>query len=89
MTAQQLTSASRSRTYVWVALLGLTFVSFAAGDRLARAALVPIMIAAALKSSMVGFEFMELRRAHPLWRAAFATLIGAIVVALFVAQRAA
>ena len=87
MTAKEPASALRSRTYVWMALLGLTFVSFGAGDRLARAALVPIMIAAALKSSMVGFEFMELRRGHPIWRAAFATLIGAIVVALLVAQR--
>lgn len=77
----------RARTLVLLVLVALTLASFAAGDALGRAAALPILAAALAKSALVGLEFMELRRAHPLLRAAFAALIGAVVLALWIALR--
>jgi caa(3)-type oxidase subunit IV len=77
----------RARALVWLALLALTATSFAASDALGRKAALAIMLAALVKSGLVGFEFMEVRRAHPILRVAYAVLIGAVVLALVIAQR--
>jgi hypothetical protein len=77
----------RANTLTWLALCGLTLVSFFVSDSLVRAALVPILAVAAVKCSLVGFQFMGLRAAHPLLRACFLVVFGALVFALWVAHR--
>lgn len=79
--------ALRANTLTWLALCGLTLVSFFVSDSLARAALAPILAVAALKCSLVGLQFMGLRAAHPLLRAGFLAIFGALVVALWIAHR--
>lgn len=79
--------SARANGLVWLALIALTFVSFTVSDTLGRAALLPILAAAAGKSAMVGFQFMGLRQAHPMFRAVFAVLIGVLVTAVWIAQR--
>ena len=80
--------SARANGLVWLALIALTFVSFTVSDTLGRAALLPILGAAGLKSVLVGFQFMGLRLAHPLFRVGFALLIGALVLGVWIAQRA-
>jgi len=84
------TSAPRApdllwNTLTWATLIGLTMVSFLVSD--ARAALLPILAVAGVKCGIVGLQFMGLRAAHPVVRAGFMVLFGALVFALFLAHR--
>jgi hypothetical protein len=81
------TRALRANTLTWLALCGLTLTSFLVSDSLARAALVPILVVAGAKCSLIGFQFMGLRAAHPLLRACFLVLFAAVVFALWIANR--
>lgn len=81
------TRALRANTVTWLALCALTLVGFFVSDSLARAALLPILAVAGAKCSLVGFQFMGLRAAHPLLRACFLVMFGAVVVALWIAHR--
>lgn len=75
--------AGRTSTLIWIALVALTLTSFALSEgSSARGAAVPILIVAGVKASLVGFGFMELRSAHPAWKAAFASLVTLIVIVL-------
>lgn len=77
-----------ANTLTWLALLALTAMGFTASERLGAAAALPILVLAASKSSLVGLRFMGLARAHLAVRAAFVLLLGGLLAALFVAQRA-
>ena len=58
----------RTTTISWIFLVALTVVTlFLSGIRQNYAALL-IMIVAASKFLVVGFQFMELKRAHPFWK---------------------
>lgn len=79
----------RASTLTWLALIALTLTSFALSETSGvRAAVLPILLAAMVKASLVAFQFMELRSAHPVWKAAFSALLALIVVILW-ATRAA
>lgn len=66
------------RTAVYLACLALIAVSVAVGDlRIA-------LLAAAVKSVLVGAELMELRYAHRLHFVAFVALIGVIATSLVI-----
>ena len=54
----------KTNTWVWVALLLLSAFSFSIGG---RTAIGLVLVAAGLKSALVGRQFMELRSAHLVW----------------------
>jgi hypothetical protein len=73
----------RASTVTWLALVALTLTSFTLSETSGvRAAVLPIMGAALVKVSLVGFQFMELRTAHGIWKTAFTALLALIVVVL-------
>lgn len=75
---------SRASTVTWLALVALTLTSFTLSETSGvRAAVLPILIAALAKASLVGFQFMELRAAHVAWKVAFGGLLAVLVVALW------
>lgn len=61
-----------SNTFVWMALLGLTVFSFSISNH-AFGSL--ILATAGLKAAMVAWSFMELRRAHQVWKLGVGALI--------------
>ncbi|MCC7377240.1 MAG: cytochrome C oxidase subunit IV family protein [Verrucomicrobiales bacterium] len=76
----------RANLYVLVLLVGLTVGLFAVGGdatpgALAAACVLPV---AGAKAILVGWQFMELRRAHVAWRLGsllvFGLVFGALVV---------
>ena len=78
---------STNRT--WLTLVALTVASFAVSETSgSRAAVAAILLVAGGKALLVGFEFMELRSAHAVWKVAFASLVTLIVGVLW-AMRAA
>lgn|GEM_PF-720345 len=80
----------RASTLTWLALVTLTLTSFALSETSgARAAVLPILLAAMVKASLVAFQFMELRSAHPVWKAAFPGLLALIIFILWAARAAA
>lgn len=68
----------KANTWIWAALLMLSVVSFSISETAHdQAAAAFILAAAGLKSALVGWQFMELRTAHLVWRLAlFALLAG-------------
>lgn len=78
-------NSTRVITFTWLGLLALTLGSFASSEAYSgRAAAVLVLLAAAAKSSLVAFQFMDLRVAHLVWKAAFVTLLAIIVLVLWV-----
>lgn len=76
-------STARSTTVTWLCLVALTCASFALSHEVGRrAAVLPILLAALVKASLVAFQFMDLRSAHVAWKVAFGALLGLIVVVL-------
>lgn len=66
----------KTNTCFWIALIALSALSFSisgTGVRSTTAAL--ILAAAGLKSAAVGWQFMELRSAHPVWRVGLFALL--------------
>ena len=70
----------------WLLLVALSAGSFRAAESGTSASagrvVLFLVLAAALKSLLVGWQFMELRTAHPLWRAGFALLLGGYMISV-------
>lgn len=64
---------------IYLVLVALTAIAFPAARHPAF-----LMTLAGLKCLLVGFVFMDLRRAHPVWRLAFAGFV-ALFLLLFLA----
>lgn len=78
----------RTNTVSWFLLLLLSGASLHAGGRghgIGVAAL--LLAAAAAKSAVVGWQYMELRSAHVLWKAGFASLLVGLLAALLLLAR--
>ena len=68
----------KANTIIWILLVALSATSFSIAG---GSATVAILIAAGVKSTLVGWQFMELYAAHPIWRAALATfLVGLLAI---------
>ena len=61
-----------TNTAVWVALLGLTVVSFSISGHAFESL---VLVTAGLKAAMVAWNFMELRTAHLVWKLGVGALI--------------
>lgn len=74
----------RANGRVWLLLVVLTFVSFHLAPRFGSgheaAWLFPL---AGGKGYLVGYRFMELRGAHPLWRFCFSSFLVLLMGLLF------
>lgn len=70
----------KATTCTWAALLLLSALSYSISETAhGRMSTALILGAAGLKSGLVGWEFMELRTAHLVWRLAlFAMLAGVL-----------
>lgn len=78
----------KANTTVWLILMMLTSLSFAVSETHGLRSVAPLILGVAgIKGLLVAAQFMELRRAHPVWFAGFAALVGTIlaVVGLCVA----
>ena len=62
-------------TRTWITLLTLTALGFLASDRTGRSVALIVLAASGAKCSLLGWRFMELRRAHWLWPAAIFALL--------------
>lgn len=69
-------------TRTWITLLTLTALGFLASDRTGRSVALIILAASGAKCSLLGWRFMELRRAHRLWPATLFTLLAAFLAAV-------
>lgn len=84
------TVAVRSCTVSWLALLGLTTISFLLGSRVPSHLLMAAVLTLTLvKGQLVVSEFMGLRTVRPLWRVVMggylATVGGVIAFAYLIA----
>lgn len=66
----------KTNTCVWVLLLSLSLLSFSASGAGAAAL---ILSAAGIKSALVCWQFMEMRRAHAVWRLGLFTLLSSLI----------
>lgn len=70
----------KAHTTVWLILMMLTSLSFAVSEKQGQHSLALLILGVAgVKAVLVAAQFMELRRAHPLWLAGFAALVGAML----------
>lgn len=61
---------------IWAILLALSALSYLSAESLLGTASAIILLGTAmLKSVLVGFHFMDLGRAHLVWRAGFISLL--------------
>lgn len=67
-------------TRTWVTLLMLTALGFLASEGMGRSVALLILAASGAKCSLLGWRFMELRRAHWLWSTTLFTLLSAFLV---------
>ena len=73
----------RTNATTWVALLLLTFASYAAGARLHPPdAAVLLLALAGAKCATLAWRFMELRAAHRLWPVVLVALLSAVLIAI-------
>lgn len=78
----------RANTIVWLALVGLTLGGFLLGAAASRAhAGFLILTLAGGKGLLLGWRFMEVRVAHPAWKAAFAGAVVVLVAGLALLSR--
>lgn len=70
----------RTNTITWLALLTLSALSFSVAG---RSLPVLVLTAAGLKSALLGWHFMELHTAAPLWKAAFLTLLTLLLTLIY------
>ncbi|MFA9460827.1 cytochrome C oxidase subunit IV family protein [Thiohalorhabdus methylotrophus] len=80
--------AGTSATRIWLLLLALTGITFAAGKaHLEGPALVLSVLGIALyKGRLVAWHFMELQRVRPLWRGilgGYLAMVGLLVAVAF------
>jgi hypothetical protein len=67
-------------TGIWIALLLLSTLSFSASETIRAGTLTIFILAAAgVKAALVGWQFMELRSAHLMWRVATFTLLAGVL----------
>lgn len=66
----------RANTCIWAVLLALSVLSFSLSGPTAAAL---ILSAAGVKSALVGWQFMELRTAHVVWRLGLLTLLAGVL----------
>ena len=75
--------AARSCTVSWVALLGLTTISFLLGSRVSSQLLMAAVLALTLvKGQLVASYFMGLRTVRPMWRivmSAYLVAVGGVI----------
>ena len=67
--------------WVFLILLTLAGVMISNVDQSSKTGVL-IMSAALIKSTLVGWRFMELHSAHALWKVGFVAMVGWIVVLL-------
>ncbi len=61
----------------WILLVVLTLGSFfSSGNAFGDISLLMLMAIVVIKCALVGFQFMELGKAHIIWRVMFLSLIG-------------
>ena len=63
-------------TAVWIILVLLSAVSYSLGG---GGAMAFILAAAGIKAGLVGWQFMELRTAHPVWNAGLLSILAAVL----------
>jgi hypothetical protein len=68
----------KANTWSWAVLLLLTAVSFSASDHV-RSAAALILGVAGVKAALVGWQYMELHSAHPMWKAALGVILAGIL----------
>ena len=66
----------KAGTLTWIVLMLLTVTSFVIGG---GATAWFVITAAGVKAALVGWQFMELRYAHPIWAIALFALLAAIL----------
>jgi ABC-type Co2+ transport system permease subunit len=66
----------RANTCIWAVLLVLSVLSFSMSGATAAAL---ILSTAGVKSALVGWQFMELRRAHVVWRLGLFALLAGVL----------
>lgn len=75
--------AARSCAVSWVALLGLTTISFLLGSRIPSTLLMAAVLALTLiKGQLVVSYFMGLRKVRPMWRfvmGAYLAIVGGVI----------
>ena len=65
----------------WILLLAFTLASYIfAESSIGRFSILALMGIALAKCSIVGFQFMELHKAHIVWRIAFLSVFGIFMV---------
>ena len=62
----------KANTWTWLGLLALSVLSFLIDGKTATGL---ILIAAGVKTTLVGWQFMDLRSAHPIWKLGFLALV--------------
>lgn len=62
---------------IWIALISLTLISFfSSGASIGKSILVPVLLfLTGIKFLGVGFQFMELKKAHGFWQMSFVTVL--------------
>lgn len=73
---------NRTDTLLWLLLIGLTlFAYFSAESNLSNSTLVLFLVGAtSIKFLGVGFQFMEMKKAHLFWKLAFVAMLLAYAI---------
>lgn len=80
-----MTATFRRALIVWLVLLTLSAVSFATRMESPRTAAAVVLTLALAKSLLLLWHFMELRRAHALWRISMLVLACSLAATVFLA----
>ena len=73
----------RRHVLTWLILIALSILSFAASDpSRSRATAAIILTVAAIKASILAWQFMELRHAHLIWKAVLLFMIAGVPAAV-------
>jgi len=74
----------KTNTVCWLFLILLTITGVVASDAVHGPGAAGIILVAALgKTILVGWRFMELHTAHPLWKGAFLLLMSGLMGLLY------
>lgn len=68
---------TRTNTFIWIALMLLTGLSFALGDQITAGRV--ILLLAGAKFALVAWQFMDLRHAALRWTAGLTVLLALIL----------
>lgn len=70
---------------VWILLIVLTIASFLFSETsIARFSVIALLTTPLVKCYLVGFQFMELNKAHVFWRIAFLSVFGIFMLIISV-----